>query len=221
VVHEYNGLANDQTVFLEFYASPGTTRDGFGNPIPPNFDGNDVWLVSPSTILVAQDAGQYVSKYQDNSAYVNNHVLVAHLPQGFPLLIRPNTGGNDNPITFDVTALELSATIGQNDAGLWTLNNGNVGARWPSSSALYDFHTLNDLSGNSICGDSGFYMALSATICSALDINSDPRNDNDAAPCDSVSIGIGFTASSALLGDQLDVQPVNVNCPNGWAPKCP
>jgi hypothetical protein len=163
--------------------------------------------------------GQWVSIYQDLHAYVNEHVLVSHLA-AFPLMVLPNTGGNDNPITFDLRDIQAQATLVQAGSA-WSLQGGQVGARWATSDALYSFHTLSDTSGNSLCGSDLTYQVVSGGICSQADIASSPANDNQGLPCDALSIGLGFTASPAQLGDELDPLVVPSTCPDNWAPMCP
>ncbi|HZU83412.1 MAG TPA: hypothetical protein VE987_10870, partial [Polyangiaceae bacterium] len=216
----YNGLANDQSVIVDFFASPGTTRDGKGNPIPPAFDGNDTWLVTSNSVLTGSKPN-YVSRYEDGHAYVNDHVLVARLPAGFPLLIRPDTGGNSNPITLTLSPFELAAELALGDGGRWTLQNGVVGARWATSAALYDFHTLADPDGGSLCGSDLEYGFLANQVCGSPDIASDPADDDAGLPCSALSMGIGFSGSAAQLGDVFDPSIVGVDCPDGWAPQCP
>jgi hypothetical protein len=218
-VQGYNGLANDQAVTVDFFPSPGTTRDMSGNPIPPNFDGQDQWLVTNASVL-AGSKPNYTSFYEDNHAYVNNHVLVTQLTMGFPLLIRPDTGGNDNPITFVLSTFTATARLVQGDAGGWTLQEGTVGARWPTTAALYAFHVLADLDGGGLCGSNISYQFLQGQICSSPDIAADPGNDNKGTACNALSMGLGFTASPALFGDEFTPTIVPTDCPDGWAPMC-
>jgi hypothetical protein len=118
-VHSYNGLSNDRSVVVEYFPSPGSQG-------PPSTDGGTAWNVTPESVL-GGSAGQWVSIYQDLHAYVNDHVLVSHL-DAFPLLVLPNTGANDNPITFDLRDIVAQATIAQS-GGTWSLQGGQVGAR--------------------------------------------------------------------------------------------
>jgi hypothetical protein len=214
-VHGYNGLANDQSVVVEYFPSPGSQG-------PPSTDGGTAWNVTPESVLTG-GPGQWVSIYQDLHAYVNDHVLVSHLA-AFAFLVLPDTGGNDNPITFDLRDVVAEATMvssGGGGGGTWSLQNGQMGARWATSDALYSFHTLSDTSGNSLCGSDLTYQVVSGGICSQADIASSPANDNQGLPCDALSIGLGFTASPAQLGDELDPLVVPSTCPDNWAPMCP
>jgi len=204
-------MANDQSVVVEYFPSPGSQG-------PPSADGGTSWNVTPESVLNGSP-GQWVSIYQDLHAYVNDDVLVSHLA-AFPLLVLPDTGGNDNPITFDLRDVVVAASIVPS-GGTWSLQNGQVGARWATSDALYSFHTLSDTSGDSLCGNDLTYQLVSGGICSQADIASSPANDDMGLPCDALSIGLGFTASPAQLGDELDPLIVPSTCPDNWAPMCP
>ncbi len=210
-VHGYNGMANDQSVVVEYFPSPGSQG-------PPSADGGTSWNVTPESVLNGSP-GQWVSIYQDIHAYVNDHVLVSHLT-AFAFLVLPNTGGNDNPITFDLRDVVAVASIVQS-GGTWSLQSGQVGARWATSDALYSFHTLSDTNGNSLCGSDPTYQLVSSGICSQADIASSPANDNQGLPCDALSMGFGFTAIPAQLGDEVDPLVVPSTCPDNWAPMCP
>jgi hypothetical protein len=210
-IHDYNGLANDKSVVVEYFPSPGSQG-------PPGNDGGTAWYVTPESVLNGSP-GQWVSIYQDLQAYVTDHVLVSHLAS-FPLLVLPSTGGNDNPITFELGNVVAQVTMVQSGSS-WSLQNGQVGARWATSAALYSFHTLSDTGGNSLCGNNPTYQLVSSGVCAQADIASDPANDGKGLPCDALSVGLGFTASQALLGDELDPTIVPSVCPDGWAPMCP
>jgi hypothetical protein len=216
-VYGYNGQANDENVDVEYFPSPGTEAVNGDAPFDGGADPATVWDVTAGSVLDG-DPGTWVSKYQDLQAYVNNRVLVSHLAT-FPLLVLPDTGGNANPITFQLAHLVLQATL-TNTAGSWSLQ-GQVGARWSTSDALYSLHTLADPSDNSLCGNDLLYQSVAGFLCGAADIASSPANDGQGKPCDGLSVGLGFTAASAHIGNAFDPVIVPDNCPDGWAPACP
>ncbi len=71
-----------------------------------------------------------------------------------------------------------------------------------------------------LCGDSGGYVAAKDLICSGQDIVNDVKQDNTGAPCDSVSIAIGFTATPAILGKLVTPQPALKPCGLQWTDDC-
>jgi hypothetical protein len=216
---DYNGLANDTSVYVEIYDSPGTQRGDAGTPLPPAYDGNDVWLVYPDSVLTP-GGNTYVGKYADHNAYVTNHVLVAHIDPA-PITIRPNVGSNDNPLIFTLSDVHLTGTLTP-DGSSFRIDDGVMGARWPANEALLSFATLTDLSGNSICGNSSIYQGVASEVCAARDIVASPSGDNMQRPCDSISMAVGFAATAARFGTPpFDPGIVPGNCPNPWMPTCP
>jgi hypothetical protein len=65
------------------------------------------------------------------------------------------------------------------------------------------------------------YQLVSSGVCSQADIESSPANDGKGLPCDALSLGLGFTASPAQLGVELEPFVVPGDCPDSWAPTCP
>jgi hypothetical protein len=210
-IHGYNGLANDQSVIVEYFASAGTQKDA----------GTGVWTVTPETVLEPAADGGYVSSYIDSQAYVNNFVLVSQLSEVFPLVLVPNLGTIHNPITLNLSGLVLAAPLVQ-AGGTWSIDGGQMGARWPTSMALYDLHTIQDPVNPSLslCGTDTTYTALVTDICGNADIAASQNAADAAAPCSALSVGLGFNAAPAQMGGSYEPTAVGVDCPDGWAPSC-
>lgn len=209
-IHGYNGLANDQSVIVEYFPSGGTLG------VPPDAGGAQ-WTVTSASVFNGMP-GAWVSNYLDDAAYVNGHVLVSHLA-GFPLLVVPNLG-NNNPVTFDLADVVLTAPLVQVGTG-WTIQGGQVGARWATSAALYGLHTIQDLSGQSLCGTNATYLTLVSHICDGADIAASSAQDDAGLGCGALSVGLGFGAVPAAMGGEYDPPVQGVDCPDGWAPACP
>jgi hypothetical protein len=105
-------------------------------------------------------------------------------------------------------------------AGGWSMQNGQVGARWPTNDALYSLHTVSEGPGQSLCGTQSTYKELAAFICAQVDIEDDPTKDSTGLPCNSLSVGLGFTATPANFADAFDASVTGVDCPDAWAPSC-
>lgn len=207
-IHGYNGLANDQSVIVEYFPSGGTLG---GAP-----DAGAAWTVTSGSVFNGAP-GAWVSNYLDDAAYVNGFVLVSHLA-AFPLLIVPNLG-NDNPITFNLADIIVAAPLVQT-GGSWSIQGGQVGARWPTSEALYGLHTIQDLNGQSLCGTDPTYLTLVSYICGGADIAASTAQDDASLACSAASFGLGFSAVPATMGGKYDPPVTGVDCPDGWAPSC-
>jgi len=134
-----------------------------------------------------------------------------------PLVLRPDTGGNHNSIAIDLAATTLIGAIAQTSSG-FAIENGSLGARWPTASALYDFRPL-DL-GGFLCGTNSAYKTFKSYICSAADIMARPIQDKSGAVCEAISLTLGFRAGAARLGRVYDPPFVTPVCPPNWQPSC-
>jgi hypothetical protein len=210
-IHNYNGLANDKFVIVEFFGRVW---------IPPvngveemtKLDGSDVWSPYKNSIVGANTAIE-----QDIAAYVSDHVLVAKLVQA-TIALRPNTGANDNAVIVELHDAVLTGTLVVGDRG-FRLESGQLAGRWSAHRALVAFGDLADSTGF-LCGNHPFAAILQSQVCDNLDIMTERANDNTGATCDAMSLAIGFAAGPAHVGLAADPPHVDNNCPAGWNPTC-
>ncbi len=102
--------------------------------------------------------------------------------------------------------------------GSWAIQDGGVGARWLTSYALYDLHTILDLNGQALCGTDQTYLTLATHVCDAVDLAASPSQDDAGAACGALSLGIGFAAVPAAMGNTYDPPANGVDCPDAWSP---
>jgi hypothetical protein len=210
-IHNYNGLANDKFVIVEFFGRVWIPPVG-GVDEPTKLDGSDVWSPYKSSIVGASTAIE-----QDIAAYVSDHVLVAKLVQA-TISLRPHTGANDNALIVELHDAVLTGTVVVDDRGV-RIESGQLAGRWSAHRALIALGDLADSSGF-LCGNHPFATTLQAQVCDNLDIVSERANDNTNAPCDAMSLAIGFAAAPAEIGAAADPPHVDNNCPAGWNPTC-
>jgi len=210
-LHNYNGLANDKFVILEFFGKAWIPPVG-GIDQPTQRDGTDTWSVYSDSIVGASTAIE-----QDIAAYVNDHVLVARLRTA-TFALRPHTGANDNPLVVELHDAVLTGTLVPSDRG-YRIERGQVTGRWPAHRALLALGALADSNGF-LCGSHPFYETLHTQVCDNLDIVSSRADDNAGATCDAMSLALGFAAGPAHIGPAKDPTIVPGNCPPGWTPTC-
>jgi hypothetical protein len=210
-IHNYNGLANDKFVIVEFFGRAWIPPVG-GVEKPTAKDGSDVWSVYSNSIVGVSTAVE-----QDIAAYVKDHVLVAKLVTA-TIALRPNTGVYDNPVVVELHDAVLTGTLESTDRG-FRLTSGQLAGRWPAHQALISFSALADSNGF-LCGNHPFASILLQQVCDNVDISSQRANDNTGATCDSMSLAIGFEAGPAHIGTAKDPPIVPSNCPAGWNPTC-
>lgn len=201
----YNGSANDDRVSVELFGKVWT------NGALPLHQGNDTWFPY-------EDSVQFDTAVDwDMDAYVRDAMLVARFPH-FSLAFRPNVGQNDNPFVVELEEAVLSGILEQGTEG-FTLKNGNMAARWPTSSFLSAFSMIQ-YPFDWMCDKNLAYGVLKNDICKYADIMSAASQDNQAQACDAVSWGAGFDAEPAQLGAVKTPPTVASGCPANWKPTC-
>ncbi len=215
-IRNYNGTANDVSVEVAVFSSSGNdgAQDG-GVPKRPQHDGRDRWTVDPAS-LVAGSAPPYLPVSVDANAYVSQGRFVATVD--FPVSLGVATGSS-------IVELKGSVVVGSlvPDGQSFRIENGVLAGRWPTQRLLTSFEVLPDPVDPTrfLCGDSPGYAAVKELICSGQDIVGDLKQDNTNAPCDSISMALGFTATPALLGDVVRPPPRVKPCGPQWTDDCP
>jgi len=197
-VEGYSGEMNDPAVSVSLFPSGGT-----GGKMPA-WDGTDVWAVSAESV---GDGGVSTPLFTSNGGYVSGGVLVATLPTTEVIL----AGGGTETITVRLSAGVLTAQIAS-VGGVWSLKNGVIAARWAAADVFKALSSYRDNNGNPICTNSGLsYTVVKTTICNDADILVDGTQPK-SAPCDALSVGIGFSADPAVLGSLQDAGAVADGC---------
>jgi hypothetical protein len=212
-VTNWNGAANDTAVSVAVFVSNGTVPldDAGTNPIPKH-DGTDTWSLDPSSVVGTPPP--IVPVNLDDLAYVTNSVLVAHV--SFPFGLGPQFGATFLKLdgAFLVAPL-VSTTTGYTFGGVVT-------GRWDTRNILTGMQGLHDPfnSNQFLCGSDPTYQAFKAAICQASDITNIASNDNTNAPCNALSLAVGFTTEPAKLGGLLDGGARQYPCGQTYSDQC-
>jgi len=190
-VLDYNGQANDNPVTAAIYAAPGVETDSG----VAAWDGTDHWYIDQNFVVQA-DASPLIPTHIDGNAYVANGTLVMHLD--FPIYLGSSTSGS---FSISLTAGVVTGDIVPAGNGTYRLANGQLAGRWNVSDLLATVQTLNYM-GTPLCEGSQYYeLLVKPNICQYVDIMTDPMKDFTGVTCDALSLGFGFTADPALIGD--------------------
>jgi hypothetical protein len=211
-VRSYNGTPNDSQVSVAAFSSNGTVPvDGGVNPMPKH-DGTDQWGIDPSSVVGTPPP--YVAAYEDDTAYVSGGVLVANV--SFPFSIGTSFGAN----FLRLDGAYLVATITKTQTGYALA--GVVTGRWDTRNLLTGMQAIKDPfnAGQFLCGADPTYGSFKAAICGAADIASESSSDNTGAPCNALSLALGFQAEPALLGGILDAGVRPTPCGANYSDKC-
>jgi hypothetical protein len=208
-VDGYNGMPDDPVVHVSLYPSKGLTA--------PKWDGSDKWPVTAGSESVG-DGGVLVPSFTSNGAYVSNNVLVATIPTSVITL----AGSGPDVISITLSAGVITGTL-KSVGGVWTLRGGVIAARWSLKDVFRALSTYRDNNGQPICTGTPSYSIAKGAICNDADILVDGTQPK-SAPCDALSIGLGFNADVALKGPIADAGAVTDGCPAATDPasdSCP
>jgi uncharacterized membrane protein YjfL (UPF0719 family) len=205
VLH-YNGQANDTQVTAALYASDGVESDAGAL-----WNGTDQWTVDDA-FVVTPDAAPLIPNHFDGNAYVANGTLVMHVD--FPISLGTSA---TSTFTIALTSGVITGQVVPAGNGAFGLTNGNIAGRWNVSQLLSALQTIYIFS-TPLCPGSSSYSFIKTQICQAADIMTDHTLDLSGATCDALSLGIGFTADPAQLGDVVPTAVKPLLCPGDAAP---
>jgi len=198
VVDQYGGGDDDPQVRVAVYHSPGTVNSG-GSPIQASWDGLDRWALEADSV---DSFGSPV--HVDDAAFVVGGTVVARLPGTLPLSLRADSVRLDVPVQQVLVTLKLSPDRQSVEQGVF------VGAA-RATAALTAFDDLAAQAG--VCLPNELYSDARNVIANAADLRQDPPQDPNSY-CDSMSVGLEFSAQKAVLGPVKPSQPMVV-------PPCP
>lgn len=219
-VRNYNGLPNDDQVAVDWLV-PARFDALTDDDSKPTFDGTDVWPVKDLSFLPGDDeTGVDINKPKasDPKAYVTNGMLVASLPTSALQV--------SDELTLTIQGAFLTAQIAfpEDNGGQYALKDGVVAARWRVQDLLSQLSRFKDPFSNSpVCKDNVIYGAFKDKICAFADIYS--GISTPTTPCDSLSVGLAFTAVPVTIGPVVpegavespcapENDPANDNCSN-------
>jgi hypothetical protein len=149
--------------------------------------------------------------YFDDAAYVSGGYLVASLPTSAIIF-----SSAQSAVPLKITAGFVVAKIVDMGAAGIQLDEGVIAGRWKMEDIFQTLSQYRDQGGMPICTDNALYGLVKSKFCDVLDIFSSVGTPTVA--CDSVSLGIGFTAFPAVLGPIVDPPAATPGCPMATDP---
>ena len=175
-ISSYNGQPNDRSVTLEVFQTGGTDE--------PKWDGSDEWLVKRVGLLSEKPV---TSEYGDPGAYVSDGVLVASIQYLFlPVSLSANSVG---PLPL-YTSLLTASLVFDEETRFYKLEDGLLGGKVKSKDLLQLIADSADQ-----C-DTSAYETL---VCPYQDVAFEAEGE----ACNAFSLGVGFEAWQANLGDMV------------------
>jgi hypothetical protein len=220
-VRHYDGQENDSSVTLDWYVTTSfSMQNGSARPA---WNGEDRWPLS-SAGLTSPDGGTFSPdsgydgvehpRYTSASAYVSSGVLVAPFSE-----IELNLVGRTHAaIKIKTSGATLMGRIEKQDGPVagYALRQGIIAGRWTEQEIFRALSSYRRSDGSAVCTNKPYYAAGKRTFCRALDINE--VEGPTSRPCDALSIGVGFEAFPALLGDSYLAVPETPGCPAAQDP---
>lgn len=187
----YSGATDDPAVVVEMLNAVAA-NEGSGDL--PRFDGADRWTLDSASFV----KGRTVALALD--AYVTRRVLVAHFSRLVPKLrIRPSVSTTlliDLQLD-DVTLVGEIAAVGASGA---TLKNAQLAGRSSISSWLAQVQRAG------ACASTDPFAGFQKRLCDLRDLAARAALDNKNAPCNAISVAIGFESVAASTA--MDRAPI-------------
>ena len=215
-IRGYNGLADDPRVDVTVAQTVVGTTGGPDDTMPPAIDINDfvAYLPDGSTApLPAWDGNDWFwvreesfaagdetrPRIQDNNAYVADHQLVMHLPDGVEIVL-------PGPMQGVTAVLTNGLVVGRIADDFTSFGPVVVGGRWPVNALLETAQALG------VCvGDTQFTI-LTQQLDTIADIRATPGTGGADVPCDAISIGVTFMGFLGRWAALTPGQPLPNQC---------
>ncbi|MDF2697208.1 MAG: hypothetical protein K0S65_5591 [Labilithrix sp.] len=208
----YNGQPNDDRIRIDLYPSPGLE-----SPLPwdcsdstwknqPCFTPDMPWKVQEDALAENRGGPDLPnSKIFSADAYVRDGVLVTELQEDtlfwFP--------GYKGLVVAYPIRLQKGLVVGNLVKGrdnVWRIEDGVIAGRVRQQDVIQGFRLIGFCDTN----DKANYELMSTFVNDNLDVLADGRSDSNA-PCDAMSMGVGFAARQARAGRPETVAPL-VEC---------
>ncbi|MFW5739669.1 MAG: hypothetical protein ACOC1F_04825 [Myxococcota bacterium] len=212
----YNGQANDATVRVDIYPSPGIeTLKPIDCASADVWDEDQCWKKSDAWAIQSDYVTNPVgstnigdSKLDDSTAYVREWYAVVRLPDNTRFWF-PDDRGVATAFPLVMQGGLVTGKLTQDAEDNWTLEDGIIAGRMEAEDALESFRFIG------LCEDD----PLGPTVESYARMWSDVLSSGAVLPdaeCDAISVGIAFTASEATMGAVTEVE-TDDPCADGGA----
>ena len=226
-VRGYNGQPNDDKVELTLLTPAAMSAQANNTRTKPEWDGLDIWPISGDSLNTNASGQPDISnpKFRDENAYVRDGVIVGSLTQAD---LRLRIGVSATLVVelllqfkqsfFTAELKQVPRIVASADGGtktelLWAMQNGRIAGRLLVNDLLRQLDQFPDTTALSkpLCMNSAAYPRFRDIVCSFVDICG--TLCSPTTPCDAISVGMGFEAEQAIVGDIYQLQPLQDRCP--------
>lgn len=207
-ISNYNGEANDDSVRVDLYPSPGLEK-----PLPwdctdpswkdhPCFTPDQQFQVTPDSMTAPRPGPDLAdAKVFDDGAFVRDGYLVVKFPDdtlvwfpGYKALV----------VAYPIRMQKgvVAGKLTHDPDGVWRITDGTIGGRVKGTDLVLGFRQLG------LCeADVKSYSVMVDFVNKNLDVLADGRNDSEAT-CDAMSAGLAFKAQQIVAGKIFAVDPL-------------
>jgi hypothetical protein len=201
-VSDYNGLADDPLVNVEFFFSVGLEGGDGAAPIAPKFDGTDVYTILPSCFEGDQPRWRA-------SGYVNRGRLITKLSDTVELATN---------FALPIAESVVVADIVEKDGKRW-LSKGTWGGRVNANQLLTGLANTT-VASVALCNDPSTFASVKKVICDAADITT-VNPTPPGSRCDALTLAGALEGAPAeRLGSLLDRPKPPSLCGDGYRATC-
>lgn len=206
-IQGYNGQAADDAIDVDFFPAVGLETPlpiDCSASIPDSacFRSFMPWNIDRKVVTGA-NPGDSPSTLRASAAFVRDGSIVLLLPDPFPIYF---PGADPIIRAFPVTLHQgfITGKLARQPDDTWRVDDGMIGG----STLLTE--VLSSLEQIGLCKGDTNYTVAKGVIENVADVLGSGKRDKNA-PCDAVSVGIGFTAQQATLGKAVEA-PVHDYC---------
>lgn len=212
----YNGTADDASVRVDWYTSPGIERlPSWSCPEPefrqtrPTWNANARWSVDLEelTEAVSEPGRLPPSEVADPDAFVRDGYLLSRFPDGASL----HLARDDDPWHVLAVPVRSAVWLGHLRAGVdspWTMSGGLMAGRMAADALLRSLQPAGDCEQD---GPSESQAELARSVVEAADVLASADADAQR-PCDALSFGIAFEAVQVTPGNAVRTLPAPTPC---------
>lgn len=206
-IQGYNGQQDDDGIDVDFFPAVGLET-----PLPIDCSANipDTacfrsfmpWNIDRKVVTGA-NPGDSPSTLRATTAFVKSGSLVLFLPDPFPIYF-PGDDTIIRPFPITVHQGFITGKLAKQADGTWRVDDGMIGGSTLLTEVLASLEEIG------LCQGDTNYTVAKGVIENVADVLGSGKLDKNA-PCDAVSVGVGFTAQQATLGKAVEA-PVHDYC---------
>lgn len=210
----WNGTPDDESVRLDFYPSPGLEKKPAWQCDLKStgawkknscWGAKDKWTIQKGTTDGSVKPGALPNALlSDPSAYVRDGFVVGQLPENTLFWFPGKSAAWAYPLKLQ-RAVVVAKLVEK--SGSYAIEDGTIAGRARTTDLVQAFEDLGLCEGHSLYGLMKGQVALNADLLSN-------GTNVESAPCDALSVGIGFDARPASFGAEAPAVALP-GCPTG------